>query len=185
MITGRSTCCLLQAKRSLTLRTSDPWKSLEGTLNAAGVCRAQPQRDQFSAGPLVLLRTGPDQLLALVRTRLGPVPKGWCHLRLNLPGKGPESLGASVVCGEHVSGLSAGFLHVPPEVSGDPCCAVHSDPGHTEPAFRPCCLCRLGTAWSGPSGEHRGWRRCQLAPWWPQQLWLQLLPMARNKQNGM
>lgn len=82
MITGRSTCCLLQAKRSLTLRTSDPWKSLERTLDAAGVCRAQPQRDQFSAGPLILLRTGPDQLLALVRTRLGPVPEGWCHLRL-------------------------------------------------------------------------------------------------------
>lgn len=60
-------------------RTCAPCEHLEGTPDTGGDCRAQPQRDQFSAGPLILQKTGPGQLLALVRTWLGSVPKGWWH----------------------------------------------------------------------------------------------------------
>lgn len=71
--------------------------------------------------------------------------------------------GASVVSEKRGSGLSAGFLYIAPgSVWGIP--PVPSTlilaPLAAGPAFCSHCLSCLGTAWSGPSGEYLGLRRC-------------------------
>lgn len=153
--------CLLQAQRSLVPRFCVPWMCLEGPPGTAGGCRAQPQWGP--GGPLMLQGTGAGELSTVPSL----VAQQQCHLRVNLPGKGPEAPGASGGSEEWGSGLSAGFPPSLLEVLGGPSCAPDSAPGSAG------CWTRsaptvpvLGTAWPGPrGGEHcgpQGALRCPL-----------------------